>query len=119
MPEFTNVYFNMSTGEGDTRGPWNKEPTFEYREAATGVDGGDGMPAVSLNAEDMNVVKKAAMRLQSDPKSDPTTGAMLGMSAGKNGATGNGADALEADPQAAKRNAQSQAGTNGHAGKHA
>ena len=55
----------------------------------------------------MQLVKQAAMRLQSDPKSDPTTGAMLGMSAGKNGATGNGVDALEADPQAARNNAAS------------
>jgi hypothetical protein len=53
-------------------------------------------------------VKKSAARLQSDPKSDPTTGAMLGMSMGDNGPTGNAADVLQADPQAAKRNAESQ-----------
>jgi hypothetical protein len=57
------------------------------------------------------------MRLQSDPKSDPTTGAMLGMSSGNNGATGNGIDAMEADPQAAKRNAMSSCKTNGRASK--
>lgn len=108
MPEFTNVYFNMSTGDGDTRGPWNKEPTFDYREAAPGVDGGDGMPTVGLDAEEIALVKQSAMRLQSDPKSDPTTGAMLGMAAGPNGATGNGVDALESHPKAAKHNAKEQ-----------
>ncbi len=25
-PEFANVYFNMSSGDGDARGPWNNEP---------------------------------------------------------------------------------------------
>jgi len=45
MPQFANVYFNMSTGDGDARGPWNKEPTFEYREAQPAVDGGDGLAA--------------------------------------------------------------------------
>lgn len=33
MPEFTNMYFNRPVGEGDTRGPWNNEPTFEFRGA--------------------------------------------------------------------------------------
>src|SRR6201992_1933033 len=73
VPEFTNVYFNMSSGEGDARGPWNGEPTFDYREATPAVDGGDGLPTVDLESSDMQVVKRAAMRLQSDPKSDPTT----------------------------------------------
>jgi Mn-containing catalase len=84
MPDFTNVYFNMSTGDGDMRGSWNNEPTFEYREAQTAVDGGDGMPSVALDPEDLQLVKKAAKRLKSDPTSDPTTGAMLGMGDGKN-----------------------------------
>jgi Mn-containing catalase len=121
MPEFTNVYFNMSTGDGDTRGPWNKEPTFDYREAQVAVDGGDGMGSVALDPDDLKAAKKSAMRLQSDPKSNPTTGAMLGMAVGDNGATGNGVDVLEADPQAAKRNAENQANgkSKGRAHKHA
>jgi Mn-containing catalase len=110
MADFTNVYFNMSTGEGDARGPWNKEPTFDYREATPGVDGGDGMASVSLEAADMKTVKKAAMRLQSDVKSDPATGAMLGMSVAPNGASGNGGDVLETNPQAARLNAERAAG---------
>ena len=50
MPEFTNVYFKMSTGNGNLRGPWNKEPTFEVREGEPAVDGGDGMATVNLTA---------------------------------------------------------------------
>jgi Mn-containing catalase len=80
VPEFTNVYFNMSTGEGDTRGPWNKEPTFDYRASKTAVDGGEGLPSVALDPQETELVNQAALRLQSNPDSDPVTGAMLGMS---------------------------------------
>jgi len=113
-PEFTNVYFNMSVGDGDTRGPWNKEPTFEFREAEVAVDGGSGMPQVDLDPSDLAVVKKAAERLQSDPASDPVTGAMLGMdgmSAANIGARGSAPPLTEQtlQPQAAKENAAMQA----------
>ena len=79
MPEFTNVYFNMSVGEDEQRGPWNKEPTFEFREAQTGVDGGDGLSEVKIDSQDRALLKRAATRLQSDVTKDPVTGAMLGM----------------------------------------
>src|SRR3954463_5004766 len=106
-PEFTNVYFNMSVGEGDARGPWNNEPTFEFREATVAVDGGDGMPDVTLASDEMKAVKKAAVRLQSDPVSDPVTGAMLGMGAVSAAVAGQGATSTGAmDPQAAKTNAK-------------
>lgn len=82
VPQFTNVYFNMSIGEGDQRGPWNKEPAFEYREAQVAVDGGDGAASVRIQPEDMQLLKQAATRLQSDPESDPVTGAMLGKEEG-------------------------------------
>jgi Mn-containing catalase len=117
MSEFTNVYFNMSTGDGDMRGPWNNEPTFDYREATPAVDGGDGLPRVTLDPSDTQLVKKAAMRLQSDAKSDPTTGAMLGMGTGGNGANGNGG--YETDPQAAKTNAESKSKAKSRSTKHA
>lgn len=105
MPEFTNVYFNMSQGEGDTRGPWNNEPTFEYRDAAPAVDGGSGLPEVTLPSGDVKVVQQAAMRLRSDPSSDPMTGAMLGMD-GSNAVSGSGAAAAaQADPKAAQKKA--------------
>ena len=83
IKEFENVYFNMSTGDGETRGPWNKEPTFEYREAQPAVDGGDGLPQVKVSQEEAALLRKAAARLKSDMSSDPMTGAMLGAD-GKN-----------------------------------
>jgi len=93
--EFANVYFNMSNGgpaQGDTRGPWNLEPTFEYREAEAAVDGGSGVAEVALADEDAELVEQAAARLASDPASDPLTGAMLGQ--------GEGIDASQAPPSA-------------------
>src|ERR1700754_4434981 len=66
VAEFTNVYFNMSTGNGDLRGPWNNEPTFEYREAETAVDGGDGLATVGIDAATLELVDRTAMGLQSD-----------------------------------------------------
>jgi Mn-containing catalase len=99
-PEFTNVYFNMSTGEGDARGPWNNEPTFEFREAEAAVDGGSGMAEVTLTEEELEVTAQAAARLESDPSSDPMTGAMLGMGEGPG-------DGAGADPRAAKNAAKS------------
>lgn len=78
MREFTNVYFNMSEGSGDQRGPWNKEPGFDYREATPAVDGGDGSAHVKIAGQDSTLLQRAAQRLQSDPNSDPMTGAMIG-----------------------------------------
>lgn len=79
MPEFSNVYYNMSMGEAESRGPWNNHSTFDFREAEPAVDGGSGMPEVKLSSEDASIAKQSATRLQSDPDSDPLTGAMLGM----------------------------------------
>lgn len=98
MPEFTHVYFNMSQGEGDMRGPWNSDENFEYvsdREKQSAVDGGDGRAQVQISEFEASVVEQAAMRTRSDPDSDPITGAMLG--------TGEIPEALEgADPMAGK-----------------
>ena len=66
MKAFENVYFSMSTGEGDMRGPWNNEPTFEYREAEPAVDGGTGMPETTVSEEDAALVERMAVRTQSD-----------------------------------------------------
>jgi Mn-containing catalase len=103
MPEFTNVYFNMSSGDGDTvRGPWNREPTFELRDAEAAVDGGTGMPEVRMEPDDQDLAEQAAIRLQSDSESDPLTGAMLGM---KDGTTSTDTDGATA-PRAAQENAR-------------
>lgn len=78
MAKFANVYFDMSQSDTPTRGPWNKEPTFEYRQAETAVDGGSGNGEVTLAADEAACVQQAAERLRSDPDSDPQTGAELG-----------------------------------------
>jgi Mn-containing catalase len=94
-PAFTNVYFKMSTGNGDLRGPWNSEPTFQFREATVAVDGGDGRATVKLNAEDAELLNESSRRLQSNLKSDPVTGAMLGMGIDDDSLSGNGSSAAE------------------------
>jgi Mn-containing catalase len=81
MPQFTNVYFNMSQGEGDMRGPWNSDENFQYvsdRDQQHAVDGGDGRAQVQISAAEAAIVEKVALRTRSDPDSDPLTGAMLG-----------------------------------------
>jgi Mn-containing catalase len=84
QPQFTDTYFNMSQGEGDMRGPWNQGEQWNFvedRAKQTAVDGGDGSASVRLNRADMDIAKKAAARTMSDPVSDPTTGAELGLRA--------------------------------------
>ena len=78
-PEFANVYFSMSQGEGDMRGPWNQGGEWEYVESPQpAVDGGDGLATVNLSAKDMKVVEQMVRRTASDPASNPLTGADLG-----------------------------------------
>ena len=78
-PEFANVYFSMSQGEGDMRGPWNQGGEWEYVESPQpAVDGGDGLATVNLPAKDMKVVEQMVKRTASDPASKPLTGADLG-----------------------------------------
>jgi manganese catalase len=96
-PEFTNVYFNMSSGDGDARGPWNNEPTFDFREAAVAVDGGSGMPELGMTSDELEVADQAAARLASDPSADPVTGAMLGMGETPAGVLGGAAEPRSGD----------------------
>ena len=91
-PRFTNVYFNMSQGDGEQRGSWNEGDKWQYvsdRDQQAAVDGGSGEASVMLGEDDADVVKAMAMRTQSDPQADPLTGAEIGMGAGA-GANGNG-----------------------------
>ena len=110
MPEFTNVYFNMSTGSTDARGPWNSAPTFEFREAAPAVDGGSGDFGVQMASADIEMVERAAVRQASVPQSVPLTGAMLGMedlaAANVDGDSLGMTDAI--DPKGAKANAEAK-----------
>jgi Mn-containing catalase len=80
-PRFTNVYFNMSQGDKEIRGPWNADENFEFvtgADAQKSVDG-DGHAEVSLTSTEREVMEKLALRTVSDPASDPLTGAELGM----------------------------------------
>ncbi|VXC21129.1 manganese catalase family protein [Pseudomonas sp. 9Ag] len=78
-PQFANVYYNLSQGEGDLRGPWNQGPEWEFVEnPEPAVDGGDGKPSVDLSKAQQKVVQQMAVRTQSDVSVDPLTGADLG-----------------------------------------
>ena len=81
MPQFANMYFNMSQGEGDMRGSWNSDDNFQYvseRDEQSAVDGGSGNAEVVLPAGDEEIIEQNAARTRSDPSADPITGAMLG-----------------------------------------
>lgn len=81
-PQFANVYYNLSQGEGDLRGPWNQGPEWEFVEdPQPAVDGGDGKPSVDLSKAQQKVVQQMAVRTQSDVSVDPMTGADLGSGA--------------------------------------
>jgi Mn-containing catalase len=85
MEPFTDVYYNMSQGAGDARGPWNQGDQWEYvedREEQCAVDGGDGNASVRLPKKDAALEKQMMKRTLSDPDSDPTTGADLGAGPG-------------------------------------
>ncbi len=82
-PKFSNVYFNMSQGEGDMRGPWNSESTFQVvseRGQQMAVDGGDGLPTVQLQKDELKAVQGMVSRTASDTESDPPTSADRGSS---------------------------------------
>ena len=79
-PRFTDVYFNMSQGEGDTRGPWNSDENFTYesdREKQCAIDG-DGQASVNLSEDELTAMQALVSRTASDPNSNPTTGTELG-----------------------------------------
>jgi Mn-containing catalase len=79
MPEFTNVYFNMSQGDGAIRGSWNQGDEWEFVDnPSPAVDGGDGTASVQLSEDDETLLLNMKMRTMSDPVADPQTGADLG-----------------------------------------
>jgi Mn-containing catalase len=80
-PEFANVYVNTSQGEGDLRGPWNSDENFQFvddRERMLAMDGGSGMPEVSMDDRQHAVLMQMAQRTRSNPSINPETGAELG-----------------------------------------
>ena len=79
VPQFTNVYYNMSSGDDSPRGPWNEGPEWEFDEAPQpAVDGGDGLATVNVSASEVEVLSAMASRTASDTSTDPVTGADLG-----------------------------------------
>ncbi|WP_426141152.1 manganese catalase family protein [Pseudomonas sp. DWP3-1-2] len=79
MPEFANVYYNMSAGDPNLRGPWNEGDEWEYVESPEpAVGGGDGLASVELSTDDEAVLLTMKERTKSDPQADPVTGADLG-----------------------------------------
>lgn len=84
-PRFSDVYFNMSQGEGDMRGSWNQGELWEYvsdRDQQAAVDGGAGDASVNLTDLETQAVEQLALRTKSNPDIDPTTGAELGAGEG-------------------------------------
>ncbi|MFN6980903.1 MAG: manganese catalase family protein [Brevundimonas sp.] len=85
LPEFSDKYFNLSQGEGDTRGPWNEGEQWEFvddYDAQAAVDGGDGTASVQLSDLETDAVEAFAARTASDPSVNPVTGADLGAGPG-------------------------------------
>ena len=79
VPQFTNVYYNMSDGDDAPRGPWNQGPGWEFVEKPEpAVDGGDGLASVQVSPEQVELLSAMASRTASAPDSDPVTGADLG-----------------------------------------
>ncbi|MBB3813472.1 Mn-containing catalase [Xanthomonas arboricola] len=90
-PRFTDVYYNMSQGEGDTVGPWNAGEQWdvvEDRELQSAVDGGDGSATVTLDATQTEALDAMSLRLLSNPELDRVTGADLGAGPGAGSTTG-------------------------------
>ena len=89
-PQYTDVYFNMSQGPGEERGPWNQGGKWQYisdPRQQMAVDGGTGEAEVKLPKDDLATVQQMAARTASNPAADPLTGAELGMrSTGSDGA---------------------------------
>jgi Mn-containing catalase len=79
VPEFTNVYYNMSDGDDAPRGPWNEGPGWEFVDRPEpAVDGGDGLASVQVSEKDLDVLSAMASRTASATDTDPVTGADLG-----------------------------------------
>ena len=89
MPQFTDKYFNMSSGDGEQRGPWNQGEQWEYiadpLNQSEAYGAGDAM--VKLSKADAEMATKAAARTQSRTDRDPITGADLGAGPGAGSTT--------------------------------
>jgi len=84
-PRFSDVYFNMSQGDGERRGPWNQGAQWKYiadRDQQAAVDGGDGTATVGMTTDEAATLERLRTRTQSQADLDPLTGADLGAGPG-------------------------------------
>jgi Mn-containing catalase len=85
VKEYASVYYNLSQGPGDARGPWNKGELWDFvsnPDEIAAVDGGDGMAEVGLDEESATLDAQLTARTASQPTEDPLTGAELGAGTG-------------------------------------
>ena len=85
IERYANMYVNTSQGDGDMTGPWNDGEQWDRIDDLNEVlpaDNGDGTASVTLGPLDSAALGKMMMRLQSDPQSNPTTGADIGAGPG-------------------------------------
>lgn len=90
VPAFASVYYNMSQGDGEMRGPWNQGADWNFvsdREKQQAVDGGSGQAEVALPDADIAILQQMAARTVSNPAAAPRTGAELGMLQSAGGGT--------------------------------
>ncbi|MEZ3413831.1 MULTISPECIES: manganese catalase family protein [Pantoea] len=78
IEQYAHNYYNMSEGD-DVRGSWNSDDNFDYvADPQPAVDGGDGLPCVTLSPDEQRDIDALAARTASDPLIDPITGAEAG-----------------------------------------
>jgi Mn-containing catalase len=85
IEQFASVYYNMSQGPGDERGPWNQGELWDYvtnPDELAAVDGGEGDAQVAMNENDIALDAQLTARTASDVEDDPITGAELGAGEG-------------------------------------
>jgi Mn-containing catalase len=66
QPQFAFKYYQMSTGDGEHRGPWNQGAPFEFvsdPQKAIAVDGGSGDATVTLPKDEAKLVQQYAARV--------------------------------------------------------
>jgi Mn-containing catalase len=85
VEQFASVYYNMSQGPGDERGPWNQGDLWDFVEdpdELAAVDGGEGEAIVAMNENDVALDAQLTARTASALEDDPITGAELGAGEG-------------------------------------
>ena len=84
-PACTDLYMNMSQGDGDVDGSWNSGELWEQvtdRDEQAALDGGDGSFSVGLSDREQAAVEQMSLRTLSNPEAHPATGAELGAGQG-------------------------------------